>query len=53
MVRAEEYLKNSFRLNPNQREVAGVLGKMGIRVQAPRKVQRNSRNLDRLLDKKE
>lgn len=50
MVRAEEYLKRSFQLNPNQPEVAGVLGKMGIRVQAPRKVQTNTRGLDKLLD---
>ena len=36
-VRAEEYLRRSFQLNPDQPEVAGQLGRLGIMVQVPKK----------------
>jgi tetratricopeptide (TPR) repeat protein len=34
-VRAKEYLTRSFELNPNQPDVAGVLGRLGVVVQVP------------------
>ena len=37
-VRAEEYLRRSFQLNPDQPEVAGELGRLGIMVQVPKTV---------------
>jgi tetratricopeptide (TPR) repeat protein len=38
-VRAEEYLKRSFQLDPVQPEVAGELGRLGVEVRIPRKVE--------------
>jgi len=52
-VRAEEYLKRSFQLNPYQPEVAGELGRLGIIVQIPRKQQKNTSTLDKLLNRKD
>ncbi|MHC5061501.1 MAG: hypothetical protein ACYTFK_10520 [Planctomycetota bacterium] len=49
-VRAEEYLKRSFAINPYQAEVAGVLGRMGVIVQVPRKTETNTKKLDKILD---
>jgi len=49
-VRAEENLKRSFQLDPYQAEVAGELGRMGVVVQVPRKTQKNTKKLDKLLD---
>lgn len=49
-VRAEEYLKRSFQLDPYQAEVAGVLGRMGVVVQIPRKTEKNTTALDKILD---
>ena len=37
--RAQEYLKKSFELNPNQPEVAGALGRLGVAVEVPVKYQ--------------
>ena len=34
-TRAKEYLSRSFQLNPNQPDVAGALGRLGVVVQAP------------------
>jgi len=34
---AKEYLTRSFQLNPNQPDVAGELGRLGVAVQIPRK----------------
>jgi tetratricopeptide (TPR) repeat protein len=51
-VRAEDSLRRSFQLNPYQAEVAGELGRLGVIVQIPRKTTKNTKNLDRLLDKK-
>lgn len=36
-VRAEDYLRRSFQLDPYQSEVAGELGRMGVMVQIPNK----------------
>jgi tetratricopeptide (TPR) repeat protein len=35
-TRAKEYLGRSFELNPNQPDVAGALGRLGVVVQVPR-----------------
>jgi Tfp pilus assembly protein PilF len=52
-IRAEEYLRRSFQLNPYQPEVAGELGRMGVIVQIPRKRQKRTRGLDKLLDRRD
>jgi tetratricopeptide (TPR) repeat protein len=49
-VRAEGYLRRSFQLDPYQAEVAGVLGRMGVVVQVPRKTEANTGKLDKILD---
>jgi tetratricopeptide (TPR) repeat protein len=49
-VRAEEYLRRSFQIDPYQAEVAGVLGRMGVVVQVPRKTEKNTKKLDKILD---
>jgi len=36
---AKEYFKQSFRLDPRQAEVAGELGRLGVEVRMPRKVE--------------
>jgi Tfp pilus assembly protein PilF len=52
-IRAEEYLRRSFQLNPYQPEVAGELGRMGLEVKVPRKKQKNPGALDKLLNRKD
>ncbi len=49
-VQALEYLSRSFQLNPNQPEVAGELGRLGIAVRIPRKTEKNTRKLDRIVE---
>lgn len=49
-VRAEEYLRRSFQLDPYQSEVAGELGRLGIVVQIPRKIEKNTKKLDKLIN---
>lgn len=49
-IRAEEYLKRSFQLNPNQPEVAGELGRMGIVVEVPKKKE-SGLKIDKIIDK--
>ena len=51
MVRAEEYLRRSFELDPLQSEIAYELGRMGVVVQIPRKNTIDSGKLDKLLNK--
>jgi tetratricopeptide (TPR) repeat protein len=38
--RAKEFLTRSFRLNPNQPDVAGALGRLGVAVEVPRKTEK-------------
>ncbi|GAG09516.1 unnamed protein product, partial [marine sediment metagenome] len=45
-VQAQEYLTRSFQLNPNQPEVAGELGRLGIAVKIPRKTEKDTKKLD-------
>jgi Tfp pilus assembly protein PilF len=49
-VRAEEYLRRSFQLDPYQAEVAGELGRLGVIVQIPRKTEKPSKKLDKALE---
>lgn len=49
-VRAEENLRRSFQIDPYQPEVAGELGRMGIVVQIPRKIEKDTKKLKKLLD---
>jgi len=42
-VRAKDFLIRSFRLNPNQPEVAGELGRLGVVVEVPRKSEKRTK----------
>ncbi|MEK7996436.1 MAG: hypothetical protein AAB403_21760 [Planctomycetota bacterium] len=46
-VRAKEYLVRSFQLDPNQPEVAGELGRLGVEVRIPRKAETPSQKLEK------
>lgn len=48
---AREYLSRSFQLNKNQPEVAGELGRLGVPVKIPPKTVKNTKQLDRIVDK--
>lgn len=50
-VQARTYLMQSFQLDSNQPDVSGVLGRLGVPVTIPRNVQKNTKNLDRAIDK--
>ena len=52
-VRAEEHFKRSFNLDPVQPEVAGELGRLGVEVRIPRKVERRQRKVDKTAEEKE
>jgi len=52
-VQAREYLTRSFQLNPNQPEVAGELGRLGVAVQIPRKAPESGKKLDRIVEQSE
>jgi len=49
-VRAQDYLTRSFQLNPNQPEVAGELGRLGVGVKIPRKTEKRTKKLDRIVE---
>ena len=49
-VRAEEYLKRSFQLDPVQPEVGRELGRLGVEVKIPRKVERRPRKVDKIAE---
>jgi len=49
-VRAQDYLTRSFQLNPNQPEVAGELGRLGIAVRIPRKTEKSTKKLDKIVE---
>lgn len=46
-VKAKEYLVRSFQLDPNQPEVAGELGRLGVEVRIPQKVSTASKQLEK------
>lgn len=48
--KAEQYLRRSFDLNPAQPEIAGELGRLGVRVQIQKKPLKNTKKLDKLLE---
>ena len=47
---AHSYLSRSFQLNPNQPEVAGELGRLGLRVKIPRKTDKRTRGLEKIVE---
>ena len=47
---AREYLTRSFQLNPNQPEVAGQLGRLGVAVKIPRKTEKDVGKLDKMVE---
>lgn len=50
LVRGQEYLSRSFQLNPNQPEVAGQLGRLGVTVQIPSKKKASIRKLEKTVE---
>jgi len=46
---AKHYLVRSFDLNHNQPEVAGELGRLGVRIQIPRKTDKHTKKLDKII----
>ena len=52
MIRAEQYLRRTFQLDPTQSEVAGELGRLGVQVQVPRKKvkTRDTKKMDKTLE---
>lgn len=49
-LRAQDYLSRSFQLNPNQPEVAGQLGRLGVVVKRPRKTKRSTKKLEKIVE---
>jgi len=49
-VLAEEYLRRSFDLNPMQPDVAGELGRLGVEIRIPRKTEKRTKKLDRIVE---
>ena len=52
-ARAKDYLTRSFQLNANQPEVAGELGRLGVAVKIPRKVETNTAKIDKIVEQSE
>ena len=50
-VQAKNYLIQSFRLNPNQPDVSGELGRLGVEVTVPRTKSKNTKKIDKIIDK--
>jgi len=48
--RARDYLSRSFHLNPNQPEVAGELGRLGVAVRIQRKTEKSTKKLERIVE---
>ena len=48
--RARDYLSRSFQLNTNQPEVAGELGRLGVAVEIPRKTEKRTKKLDKIVE---
>jgi hypothetical protein len=49
---AEVYLRRAFELDPYQPDVAAQLGKLGVQVQMPRKVPKESKTIDKMKEQK-
>ena len=52
-VKAQEYLTRSFQIDPRQPEVAGELGRLGVAVRIPRKTEKDTGRLDRIVEQAE
>jgi len=50
---AKDYLSRSFQLDPTQAEVAGELGRLGVAVKIPRKTQKDTGKLDKIVEESE
>ena len=50
-VRAEEYLRRSFQIDPYQPEIAGELGRLGVEVKVPRKPAKKADKFDKMIEK--
>ncbi len=48
---AKSYLKRSFDLNRNQADVAGELGRLGVAVRIPQKMDTSAKKLDKIIDR--
>jgi tetratricopeptide (TPR) repeat protein len=50
---AREYLSRSFQLNPNQPDVAGELGRLGVAVKIPRRTEKSTdaKKIDKMVEK--
>ena len=46
-IQAHNYLSRSFQLNPYQNDVANELGRLGVAIKVPAKVQKNTGSLDK------
>ena len=49
-VLAKHYLMRSYQLDWKQPEVAGELGRLGVSIQVPRKTQKHTKKLDKIVD---
>lgn len=47
---AKNYLSRSFQINANQPEVAGELGRLGVAVKIPRKVEKQTTKIDKMAE---
>ena len=47
---AESYLRRAFDLDPSQAEIAGELGRLGVRVQTPPKKPKSVKKLDKMVE---
>jgi len=50
---AEMYLRKTFELDPSQAEVAGELGRLGVKVQLPTKQTMNAKKIDKIAEEQE
>lgn len=48
---AKGYLSRSFQLDPTQSEVAGELGRLGVAVKIPRKIEKDTKKLDKIVER--
>lgn len=49
--RARDYLTRSFQIDPKQPEVAGLLGRLGVAVEIPRKTSSRTGAIDKIIKK--
>ena len=49
-VKAEQYLRRTFQIDPTQAEVAGELGRLGVEVKVPSKKVKSTKKLDKTLE---